>query len=208
MRRRLGFKGSSKLCLQRYTFWRSGCAAQLPSAAEVFTCFSFRRGGRQLSCQPASCRLMASFAARLTETTQTWARLVAPFAEWVAQTLWNRSSSATLERQIATRLTQRRKTEGRGKTFAPKQVSMKTPLKVCSICGVESASGEYCSACAAIHSRENMTLAAFKWHSTPQNTRAKKRAAQLQSDHAVAISWWSPSSLPTWLNDRENSAST
>jgi len=148
-----------------------------------------------------NCRLMASFAARLSETAPTWGRLIAPFAEWVAQTLWNRTRNATREGQIPTRLTQRRKTEGRGRTFAPKQVSITTPLKVCSICGVEIASGKYCSACVAIPSRENMTLAAFKWHSIPQNTRAKKRAAQLQSDHAVAISWWSPSNLPPWLNE-------
>ncbi len=34
-----------------------------------------------------NCRLMASLAVRLSETAPTWGRAVAPFAEWVAQTL-------------------------------------------------------------------------------------------------------------------------
>src|ERR1035438_4758315 len=35
-----------------------------------------------------NCRLMAPFAARLSETAQTWGRSVAPIAEWVAHAFW------------------------------------------------------------------------------------------------------------------------
>jgi len=35
----------------------------------------------------------------------------------------------------------------------------------------------------------------------PKTSRAKARMSKVQSDHAVAISWWSPSSLPDWLNE-------
>src|SRR5262249_32708837 len=39
-----------------------------------------------------NCRLMAPFAARLSQTAPTWGRAVAPFAEWVARTLWSGAS--------------------------------------------------------------------------------------------------------------------
>ena len=38
-----------------------------------------------------NCRLMASFAARLSETAPMWGRAVAPIAEWVTRALWSRS---------------------------------------------------------------------------------------------------------------------
>jgi CRISPR-associated endonuclease Cas1 len=36
-----------------------------------------------------NCRLMGTFALQLSQTAPTWARAVAPFAEWVARTLWS-----------------------------------------------------------------------------------------------------------------------
>ena len=36
-----------------------------------------------------NCRLMAPFTAQLSETMPMWRRAVAPFAEWVARTLWS-----------------------------------------------------------------------------------------------------------------------
>jgi len=42
-----------------------------------------------------NCRLMASFAVRLSETAQTWGRAVAPIAEWVARELWTTTKRAT-----------------------------------------------------------------------------------------------------------------
>ena len=40
-----------------------------------------------------NCRLMASFAIRLTETAHVWARAVGPVAEWVTQHLWSTTAS-------------------------------------------------------------------------------------------------------------------
>ncbi len=62
-----------------------------------------------------NCRLMASLAARLSETAPTWGRAVAPFAEWVAQTLRTpHCKPASKDQTVPTRLTQRRRSEGRG----------------------------------------------------------------------------------------------
>jgi hypothetical protein len=57
-----------------------------------------------------NCRLMGSFAARLSETAPTWGRAVAPFAEWVAQTLRTpERKPASRDQRVPTRLTQRRR---------------------------------------------------------------------------------------------------
>ena len=46
-----------------------------------------------------------------------------------------------------------------------------------------------------------MAQVALIGHSKPKTPRAKARISQTLSDHAVANSWWSPSSLPAWLNE-------
>jgi len=35
----------------------------------------------------------------------------------------------------------------------------------------------------------------------PKTSQQKARISKTLSDHAVAISWWSPSSLPEWLTE-------
>ena len=42
-----------------------------------------------LEQRDGNCRLMGSFAARLSQTAPTWGRAVAPFAEWVARAIWS-----------------------------------------------------------------------------------------------------------------------
>ncbi len=60
-----------------------------------------------------NCRLMASLAVRLSETAPTWGRTVAPFAEWIAQTLRNSiRKPARKDHTSSTRLTQRRMSWG------------------------------------------------------------------------------------------------
>ncbi len=61
-----------------------------------------------------NCRIASSLAIKLCETSDTWRRLVAPVAEYVAQELWSsisKPASTPARRLIATRLTQRNKRE-------------------------------------------------------------------------------------------------
>src|SRR5215469_7528825 len=93
-------------------------------------------------------RLMSSLTERLSETAPTWARAVAPVAEWVAQALWSSAGKTGIKTPtLPTRLTQRRRTEGRGNTF----VMGKNPLprrgRICEVCGAEEIKGRYCRAC-------------------------------------------------------------
>jgi hypothetical protein len=46
-----------------------------------------------------------------------------------------------------------------------------------------------------------MSRVALIGHSKPKTPRVKARISKTLSDHAVANSWWSRSSLPAWLNE-------
>jgi CRISPR-associated endonuclease Cas1 len=61
-----------------------------------------------------NCRLMGSFAARLSETAHMWSRAVAPYAEWISHALSSEIPKAGRRDGPATRLTQRKRREARG----------------------------------------------------------------------------------------------
>jgi hypothetical protein len=146
-------------------------------------------------------RLMASFAARLSETALSWRRAVAPVAEWVAQALWNSAKKpGSKEAKVPTRLTQRRRSEGRGNNFAARPSRVPPRKRICEVCGAEGVQNRYCRSCAVEVSRENMAQVALIGHAKPKTLQQKARISKTLSDHAVANSWWSPSSLPAWLN--------
>lgn len=128
-----------------------------------------------------------------------WARAVAPIAEWVAQALWNSTRTKGKHQPVPTRLTQRRKTEGRGQGFATDQISKPKQVRICEVCGAESIHNRYCKSCAVEVSRETMTQVALIGHATPKTAKCKAQISKKISDHAVAITWWSPASLPGWL---------
>ena len=75
---------------------------------------------------------MSSLAVRLSETTPTWGRAVAPIAEWVAQSLWASYRKTTRSDQmLPTRLTQSRRSAGRGKEFIVDTTPAPHPKNVC-----------------------------------------------------------------------------
>jgi len=76
-----------------------------------------------------NCRLASSLAIKLCETTDTWRKLVAPVAEYVAKELWNTTSRPTsrpTQQQMPTRLTQQRKREAKGSMSLPTQSAPRT----------------------------------------------------------------------------------
>jgi CRISPR-associated endonuclease Cas1 len=82
-----------------------------------------------------NCRLMGSFAARLSETAPTWGRAVAPYAEWVARTLWSRQGRTNREPAPPTRLTQQRRREVKGGSSGPLSEFVPRPERICRVCG-------------------------------------------------------------------------
>jgi hypothetical protein len=149
-----------------------------------------------------NCRIVASLAIKLCETADTWRRLVAPVAEWVAQALWNSSRRvANKTKAVPTPLTQRHRSEGRDREFAlvanPPRLT-----KICQVCGAEGVKNRYCRSCAIEVARDTMAQVALIGHLKPKTAKVKARISQTLSNHAVANSWWSPSSLPAWLNEK------
>jgi len=59
----------------------------------------------------------------------------------------------------------------------------------------------YCKSCAVEVSRETMVQVALIGHATPTTAKRKAQISKKVSDHAVAITWWSPARLPDWLNE-------
>jgi len=112
---------------------------------------------------------MASLTERLAETAPTWGRAVAPVAEWVAQAISNSySKPASNAQSVPTRLTGRRRSEGRGNTFELRANPLPRRPKVCEVCGAEGVKSRYCRSCAVEVSRENMAQVALIGHARPR----------------------------------------
>jgi CRISPR-associated endonuclease Cas1 len=153
-----------------------------------------------------NCRIASSLAIKLCETSDTWRRLVAPVAEYVAQELWSSVSKATstfkvAAQLIATRLTQRNKREAKGHpSFSPTKPAP-LPESVCRVCGKSVPFGRhYCSECDATTARERIVEIAKVGRVASQAPGPQARRAETQRLHALAKKSWQPSSLPAWLN--------
>jgi CRISPR-associated endonuclease Cas1 len=80
-----------------------------------------------------NCRLLRSLTVNLSETMSIWGKLVAPWAEYVARTVWSGTKTNHVS-SIPTRLTQRHRRESKGDLPAPAAVAPK-PERVCRGCG-------------------------------------------------------------------------
>jgi CRISPR-associated protein Cas1 len=148
-----------------------------------------------------NCRLMASLASTLSETAPMWRRAVAPFAEWVAHTLWSTTPASERDGPPATRLTGRRRREVNGAPPMPPAPAAPKPQSICKICGTSIRSDrKYCGSCASTFQSEQIREAA-KSGGTAAAHSASAKAVRSQSarKHALARSAWDPSSLPDWL---------
>jgi hypothetical protein len=82
-----------------------------------------------------NCRLRSGICSQLSETAPTWGRLVAPWAEYVAQVLWTASKPKHENNPIRpTRLTQQHRTEAKGGVWAPR-IKLPKSEHLCPGCG-------------------------------------------------------------------------
>jgi len=152
-----------------------------------------------------NCRIASSLAVKLCETSDTWRRLVAPVAEYVAQQIWSSASKpkTKLTRQlIATRLTQRNKREAKG--FAPRFVSPigPRPPHVCFVCGKPiEREHDYCRDCAAKNSTACLISGARLGRVAAQSVQAQERRKETKRRHDLARRNWSPSGQAVCLNE-------
>jgi len=149
-----------------------------------------------------NCRLMGSFAIRLSETAPTWGHAVAPFAEWVARTLSSPISKPNRQIGPATRLTQRHRREAKAGMSATPTKPAPRPQAICRICGAPIARGRsYCAFCVLTVSKENLVEVAKSGRVAAQSPEAQARRAATQHRHEAAKRGWLPSTQPAWLNN-------
>ena len=150
-----------------------------------------------------NCRLMGSFAIRLSETTLTWAHAVAPFAEMVARTLWSTIRKQVRHHRPATRLTQVNRREARAIESAPPPARAPHPQSFCRECGVEIwRGGRRCAGCANTVNTVGLIEAAKKGRVAAQSAVAQARRSETQLRHRAEMELWDSSELPTWLNEK------
>ena len=141
-----------------------------------------------------NCRLMSGLCTKLSETAPTWGKLVAPWAEYVARTLWSRTSQSKGSRSLATPLTQQHRREAKGRASFP-TVDAPKPDRLCRGCGKEIRSKRYCSDCAVTVVREGFDLG----RKAAQRPEFLAKRSATQRAHKQAIQNWKPSDLPAWL---------
>jgi CRISPR-associated endonuclease Cas1 len=147
-----------------------------------------------------NCRLMGSFATRLSELAPVWRRSVAPIAEWVAHAFW--STIRKPDAPFATRLTQNNKREARG---APTQTPiMRVPSQqnVCAGCGKPiRQSSANCPDCSLKNSTALLIAGARLGRAISHTPQSEARRRETKRLNDLARSKWSPSTLPLWLTE-------
>jgi CRISPR-associated endonuclease Cas1 len=150
-----------------------------------------------------NCRLMSSLAVRLSETAPTWGRAVAPIAEWVAQTLWTPAPrAARREQMLPTRLTHRRRSEGRGKRFILDTKTAPHPDKICPGCGATTRLGRHCPKCGREISREKLIELAKVGRVAAQSAESRRKHSETQRRHMAAKRAWNSSPKSDWPDEK------
>jgi len=149
-----------------------------------------------------TCRLMGSFAVRLSETAPTWGRALAPLAEWIARTLWSTIPRPDRQSSVAARLTQSRRRQAKGGPYTLPAMAPPRPPAVCRVCGASIIRGRsYCASCAVTVSREGLIEAAKLGRVAGHTPEARSKQAEKQRRHAAAVKAWNPSDQPDWLTE-------
>jgi CRISPR-associated endonuclease Cas1 len=146
-----------------------------------------------------NCRLMSHLCAKLNETAPTWGKLVAPWAEYVARTLWAATSRPRGSRPPSTPLTQQHRREAKGRPSFPR-IEAPTTERLCRGCG-KAIERRYatCSDCAMAVATERLASASKlgRIAALSPEARAKHVASHLR--HTKANSAWDASKQPAWL---------
>ncbi len=151
--------------------------------------------------QNGNCRLMSSFATQLSETATTRERAVAPFAEWVARTLWTRVRKPDRETAPPTRLTQQSRRESQGSELRPAVAPKPRLQRLCRDCGKTIAEGAViCQSCMASARPDHMREVARLGRAVTLGREAQARRRATQHQHRSALRDWNPTSLPEWLS--------
>jgi CRISPR-associated protein Cas1 len=149
-----------------------------------------------------SCRLMGSFAMRLSESLSTWSRVVGPIAEWTSRMIWSTARKPARLMFPPTHLTQSHRRQAKGK-LNPPIADPPRPLPLCRTCGVKvTAEHRYCPSCAVAVSTKEFIKGAQKGRLASHSSEAQASRAEKGRRHTAARWAWLPSNQPAWLNEQ------
>ena len=150
-----------------------------------------------------NCRLMAPFAARLSETAETWRCALAPVAESVARALWSKIPKHAKHKPLATRLTQQRKREAKGAPALRLPARLPSRENLCRGCGKPiKAASIHCVSCSAPATTARLVIAAAKGRVATQSPKAQAQRSDSLRRHMAGRTSWRPSNQPTWLDEK------
>jgi len=97
-----------------------------------------------------NCRLMAPFAATLSETAMMWREEVGAFAESIAESLWGARLMPIRSKTPATRLTQRQKSRSRARLLNGNEDVAPLSPAMCKMCNyIRMLNDSICDECAS-----------------------------------------------------------
>ncbi len=146
-----------------------------------------------------NCRISAALCSKLSETALTWGKLVAPWAEFVAHSLYaGRYRYATPSRLLKTPLTQNHRREA--KVVPAAVLKMPKTEHVCGGCGKPIRKDhEECWVCAQSSTRARIGEVARIGRLAGRSIEARAKHSETARRHALARSSWDASSQPAWL---------
>lgn len=144
-----------------------------------------------------NCRISAELCSKLSETAPVWGKLVAPWAEFVAHSLYGgRASRARFKGEFRTPLTQSHRHEVKASTTITPVPKLPRTEHRCSGCGRSITPGyQQCANCAAPITRRNLETGRTMAHDA--ESRARRSVTNRQQ--AECIKQWNPAELPQWL---------
>lgn len=149
-----------------------------------------------------SCRLMGSFAKRLSESLMTWSRVVAPIAEWVSRMLWSTARKPSRLMVPPTHLTQSHRRAAKGKP-SPPVPNPPQRVVLCRTCGTSVTLGSsYCASCAVAVGTAALVKGAQQGRLASHSPEAQANRAAKGRRNTRARWAWNPSSQPAWLDEK------
>jgi hypothetical protein len=142
-----------------------------------------------------NCRLMSQLCIKLSRTAPVWAEHLARVLSTATKSGRERNSTPP------TRLTQRHRTEGKGKVWI-QSVHFSKSDHLCRGCGKTIPDGRTnCVRCAVDDATAHMLNAAKIGRQTANGPEAQLKRANTQRKNALAQHAWKSSDQPAWLTD-------
>jgi CRISPR-associated endonuclease Cas1 len=147
-----------------------------------------------------SCRLMAPFVVRLSESAPAWRQLLAPITEWVSRVLWSAVRHNGRRTPAPTHLTQSHRRDAKGVAHL-RFASPPQPPHLCRTCGGKVTAGfDRCGSCKIPDCKNALIEAAEKGRLASHTSDAEAKRAKNRRENVAAQRAWIPSDQPRWLD--------